>query len=88
MVVVVGEEEDGGSGDAAAVEVVVLAQYSPSGHLSPFSVQLDPSMHVANSRFFDHHDDSYDSYALHEILPTRVNPLVSMMKVEAVPDST
>jgi len=29
-----------------------------------------------------------DSYTLHEILPTRVDPLVSLMKVEAVPDST
>jgi 26S proteasome regulatory subunit T6 len=29
-----------------------------------------------------------DSYALHLILPTKVDPLVSLMKVEAVPDST
>jgi len=29
-----------------------------------------------------------DSYTLHKILPTKVDPLVSLMKVEAVPDST
>lgn len=29
-----------------------------------------------------------DSYALHHILPTKVDPLVSLMKVEKVPDST
>ena len=29
-----------------------------------------------------------DSYALHKILPTKVDPLVSLMRVEAVPDAT
>jgi len=29
-----------------------------------------------------------DSYTLHKILPTQVDPLVSLMKVEKVPDST
>mmetsp|Transcript_10281 Transcript_10281/g.21136 ORF Transcript_10281/g.21136 Transcript_10281/m.21136 type:complete len:392 (-) Transcript_10281:72-1247(-) len=29
-----------------------------------------------------------DSYQIHKILPTKVDPLVSLMKVEAVPDST
>lgn len=29
-----------------------------------------------------------DSYALHFVLPTKVDPLVSLMKVEKVPDST
>ncbi len=29
-----------------------------------------------------------DSYILHKILPTNVDPLVSLMKVEKVPDST
>lgn len=29
-----------------------------------------------------------DSYVLHHILPTKVDPLVSLMKVEKVPDST
>jgi ATP-dependent 26S proteasome regulatory subunit len=29
-----------------------------------------------------------DSYTLHVLLPTKVDPLVSLMKVEKVPDST
>lgn len=29
-----------------------------------------------------------DNYLLHKILPTKVDPLVSLMKVEKVPDST
>ncbi len=29
-----------------------------------------------------------DSYILHKILPSKVDPLVSLMKVEKVPDST
>jgi 26S proteasome regulatory subunit T6 len=29
-----------------------------------------------------------DSYALHKILPSKIDPLVSLMKVEKVPDST
>lgn len=29
-----------------------------------------------------------DTYTLHRILPTKVDPLVSLMKVEKVPDST
>lgn len=29
-----------------------------------------------------------DSYTLHLVLPTKVDPLVSLMKVEKVPDST
>ena len=29
-----------------------------------------------------------DSYQLHVLLPTKVDPMVSLMKVEKVPDST
>lgn len=29
-----------------------------------------------------------DSYSLHKILPTKVDPLVSLMRVEKVPDAT
>ncbi len=29
-----------------------------------------------------------DNYALHRVLPTKVDPLVALMKVEKVPDST
>merc|ERR1719182_212956 len=41
--------------------------------------QLSPTTRVALRN---------DSYALHAILPTKVDPLISLMKVEAVPDST
>jgi len=41
--------------------------------------QLSPTTRVALRN---------DSYALHAVLPTKVDPLVSLMKVEAVPDST
>lgn len=30
----------------------------------------------------------YDSYTLHKLLPNKVDPLVSLMMVEKVPDST
>lgn len=29
-----------------------------------------------------------DSYKLHRILPTKIDPLISLMKVEKVPDSS
>lgn len=29
-----------------------------------------------------------DSYLLHKVLPSKVDPLVSLMKVEKVPDSS
>ena len=29
-----------------------------------------------------------DSYTLHKILPNKIDPLVSLMRVEKVPDST
>jgi len=42
-------------------------------------VQVTPTTRVALRN---------DSYALHKILPNKVDPLVSLMKVEKVPDST
>lgn len=41
--------------------------------------QLKPNTRVALKK---------DSYELHKVLPTNVDPLVSLMKVEKVPDST
>ena len=40
---------------------------------------LTPTMRVALRN---------DSYTLHLVLPSKVDPLVSLMKVEKVPDST
>jgi len=49
---------------------------------------IDPSIKIeecsANTRVAVRND----SYLVHRILPTRVDPLVSLMKVEKVPDST
>ena len=47
-------------------------------HAIPF-MQVTPNCRVALRS---------DSYVLHKILPNKVDPLVSLMMVEKVPDST
>lgn len=63
----------------------VLVKINPEGK---YVVALDKSIKieecVPNSRVAL----KSDSYILHKILPTKVDPLVSLMKVEKVPDST
>ena len=63
----------------------VLVKINPEGK---YVVTLDKSIKiedcVPNSRVALRSD----SYVLHKILPTKVDPLVSLMKVEKVPDST
>lgn len=64
----------------------VLVKINPEGK---YVVDLDKSQIdikdlVPNTRVALRND----SYTLHKILPTKVDPLVSLMKVEAVPDST
>lgn len=63
----------------------VLVKINPEGK---YVVTLDKNIKiedcVANSRVALRSD----SYVLHKILPTKVDPLVSLMKVEKVPDST
>ncbi|KAL3935030.1 MAG: hypothetical protein SGARI_003136 [Bacillariaceae sp.] len=64
----------------------VLVKINPEGK---YVVDLDESQVdikdlVPNTRVALRND----SYTLHKILPTKVDPLVSLMKVEAVPDST
>lgn len=44
-----------------------------------FTIQVTPNCRVALRN---------DSYTLHKILPNKVDPLVSLMMVEKVPDST
>lgn len=52
----------------------------PNTELSPLlSAQVTPNCRVALRN---------DSYTLHKILPNKVDPLVSLMMVEKVPDST
>lgn len=63
----------------------VLVKVNPEGK---FVVDVDKSIDIkdvaANARVALKND----SYTLHKILPTKVDPLVSLMRVEKVPDST
>merc|ERR1711976_758862 len=63
----------------------VLVKVHPEGK---FVVDLDKNIDIndvtANSRVALRND----SYTLHKILPNKVDPLVSLMMVEKVPDST
>jgi len=63
----------------------VLVKVNPEGK---YVVDIDPKIDItlctANTRVALRND----SYVLHKILPTKVDPLVSLMKVEKVPDST
>jgi 26S proteasome regulatory subunit T6 len=52
-----------------------VADISPSINIA----DLKPALRVALR---------HDSYTLHKILPSKVDPLVSLMMVEKVPDST
>ena len=65
--------------------VFSFMQVHPEGK---FVVDLDKNIDIndvtANSRVALRND----SYTLHKILPNKVDPLVSLMMVEKVPDST
>jgi len=63
----------------------VLVKINPEGK---YVVDLDKGIDINALRPNTRVALRNDSYTLHEILPTRVDPLVSLMKVEAVPDST
>lgn len=63
----------------------ILVKVHPEGK---YVVDLDKALDIndvtANARVALRND----SYTLHKILPTKVDPLVSLMKVEKVPDAT
>jgi len=63
----------------------VLVKVNPEGK---YVVEIDKSIDInklqANTRVALRND----SYSLHKILPNKVDPLVSLMRVEKVPDST
>eukprot|EP00588_Corethron_pennatum_P006008 CAMPEP_0194288522 /NCGR_PEP_ID=MMETSP0169-20130528/36966_1 /TAXON_ID=218684 /ORGANISM="Corethron pennatum, Strain L29A3" /LENGTH=428 /DNA_ID=CAMNT_0039035537 /DNA_START=335 /DNA_END=1621 /DNA_ORIENTATION=+ len=63
----------------------VLVKVNPEGK---YVVDLDPGIDVNSLKPNTRVALRNDSYTLHKILPTKVDPLVSLMKVEAVPDST
>ena len=63
----------------------VLCKVNPEGK---YVVDLDKDIDVGDLKPGLRVALRNDSYTLHKILPTKVDPLVSLMKVEAVPDST
>lgn len=63
----------------------VLVKVSPEGK---FVVDIASNINVADCTPNTRVALMNDSYKLHKILPSKVDPLVSLMKVEKVPDST
>jgi 26S proteasome regulatory subunit T6 len=63
----------------------VLVKINPEGkYVVDIDKDIDIGKCVTNTRVALRND----SYTLHKLLPTKVDPLVSLMKVEKVPDST
>lgn len=63
----------------------VLVKISPDGK---YVVNIDKSIKIEDCIPNTRVALKGDSYVLHKLLPTKVDPLVSLMKVEKVPDST
>mmetsp|Transcript_13411 Transcript_13411/g.25608 ORF Transcript_13411/g.25608 Transcript_13411/m.25608 type:complete len:397 (+) Transcript_13411:157-1347(+) len=63
----------------------VLVKVHPEGK---YVVDIDKSIDINDVATGARVALRNDSYVLHHILPTKVDPLVSLMKVEKVPDST
>jgi 26S proteasome regulatory subunit T6 len=63
----------------------VLVKVNPEGK---YVVDLDKDMDINKITTGARVALRNDSYTLHLILPTKIDPLVSLMKVEKVPDST
>eukprot|EP01133_Synstelium_polycarpum_P013748 gene13748-16216_t len=63
----------------------VLVKVNPEGK---FVVDIDPSIDVTKLTPSTRAALKHESYTLHRILPNKIDPLVSLMKVEKIPDST
>mmetsp|Transcript_8531 Transcript_8531/g.16062 ORF Transcript_8531/g.16062 Transcript_8531/m.16062 type:complete len:397 (-) Transcript_8531:154-1344(-) len=63
----------------------VLVKINPEGK---YVVDVDKDIDIRDLKPNTRVALKNDSYTIHKILPTKVDPLVSLMKVEAVPDST
>jgi 26S proteasome regulatory subunit T6 len=62
-----------------------LIKMQPEGkYIAKIHADVDPSTLTAGTRIALRSD----SYEIHKVLPTLVDPLVSLMRVEAVPDAT
>ena len=60
-------------------------QVHPEGK---YVVDIDKTIDITKLKANDRVALKNDSYVLHLVLPSKVDPLVSLMKVEKVPDST
>lgn len=58
------------------------------GHEGKYIVEVDKSIDMSTLTAGTRVALKHDSYALHRVLPTKVDPLVALMKVEKVPDAT
>ena len=63
----------------------VLVKVNPEGK---YVVDLDKDIDINKCKPNQRVALRNDSYTLHKILPTKVDPMVQLMKVEKVPDST
>jgi 26S proteasome regulatory subunit T6 len=63
----------------------VLVKIHPEGK---FVVDIDPKIKIEELKATTRVALKSDSYVLHKILPNKMDPLVSLMMVEKVPDST
>ena len=63
----------------------VLVKIHPDGK---FAVELDKSIDVNSLKAGQRVALKSDSYTLFRVLPSKVDPLVSLMMVEKIPDST
>ncbi|KAK0229485.1 26S proteasome regulatory complex ATPase RPT6 [Armillaria nabsnona] len=66
----------------------VLVKVQPEGKYKRPVVDLDPEIDVNQLKASLRIALRSDSYTIHKILPNKVDPLVSLMMVEKVPDST
>jgi len=62
--------------------------FTQLSHEGKYVVTLDKSIKVEDIKPNLRVAVRSDNYILHKVLPTKVDPLVSLMKVEKVPDST
>ena len=70
---------------ASQAQSKVLVKVGPEGkYVVDVDSKVDMALLTPNTRVALRSD----SYTLHKVLPTKVDPLVSLMKVEKVPDST
>eukprot|EP00163_Fabomonas_tropica_P007066 TRINITY_DN166_c0_g2_i2.p1 TRINITY_DN166_c0_g2~~TRINITY_DN166_c0_g2_i2.p1 ORF type:complete len:394 (+),score=104.63 TRINITY_DN166_c0_g2_i2:246-1427(+) len=81
--------QEPGSYVAEVVKVMgkkkLLVKVHPEGK---YVVDIDKEIDITTISANDRVALRNDSYTLHKVLPTKVDPLVSLMRVEKVPDST